>query len=138
MLERLIHEVKGDPPAQLRGLTRAFHLALLSLSLPGVPLGLLYWATRPATYPWTVALTLLGVAALLSGYMLWRTRPNEQTRQDAAERLSSAMLSASAASIPFLLGCAAFHDPKTWLGCWLVAAAAYLLARRQLPALLRG
>lgn len=130
MLEQLARDVKaGTPEARRQALNRVYHLALLALALPGLPLGLLYRVTRPATFSWPITLALVLLAVFFAAYVLWRNR-SVPADQPLAERLTSAMQLAAAPGIPFLLGCAAFHDLKTWWSCWLVALLAYALARR--------
>ena len=66
MLERLSRDLNAsDPAIQKRGSLRAFHTVLLCLALPGLPLGLLYWLSRPAPYPLWAALGLAGLGAAL-------------------------------------------------------------------------
>ena len=52
--------------------------------------------------------------------------------------LTAAMQAASAPAVPFLLGCAAPHQPLALGLCWAAAAALYVLARAQLPAYARA
>ena len=138
MLDGLIRAHKsGD---QRGALLRAYHLAYLVLAVPGVPLGLLYWLTKPAPHGATIALALVGVSVLLAGVVLEKVRrtiANAQTPLPAPERLTAALQLGSAPGVPFLLGCSSFHDVLTWLGCWAVALIAYLLGRQRVLELSR-
>lgn len=116
-------------------LMRAYHLALLVLAVPGVPLGLLYWFTRPAPHTVVVSLVLVGVSALLAAGVLEKVRRTVQASPAALpvpERLTAALQLGSAPGVPFLVGCSSFHDGLTWLGCWAVALMAYLLGRQRI------
>lgn len=138
MLDALIRAHKsGD---QQGALLRAYHLAFLALAIPGVPLGLLYWLSRPAAHTLTTAAVLIGVSVALAAVVF------EKVRRTAAitpaplpvpERLTAAIQLGSAPGVPFLLGCSSFHDLPTWLGCWAVALGAYLLGRQRVLELSR-
>lgn len=137
MLERLSRDLNAsDPAIQKRGSLRAFHTVLLCLALPGLPLGLLYWLSRPAPYPLWAALGLAGLGAALGLAALHFARHTARDPRlppkEAA--LTSAMQLASAPAVPFLLGCAALHQPLALLLLWLTAAALYASARGQLRA----
>mgnify|MGYP000082411272 CR=1 FL=1 len=135
MLDGLIHAYQsGD---QKGALLRAYHLALLVLAVPGVPLGLLYSLMKPAAHTTSIALALVGLSVVLAGAVLEKVRRSVSSVSSPGqpfpppERLAAALQLGSAPGVPFLLGCAAFHDPLTWLGCWAVALAAYLLGRQR-------
>lgn len=132
MLDGLIHAYQsGD---QKGALLRAYHLALLVLAVPGVPLGLLYSLMKPAAHTTSTALALVGLSVVLAGAVLEKVRRSVSSPGQPfppPERLAAALQLGSAPGVPFLLGCAAFHDPLTWLGCWAVALAAYLLGRQR-------
>lgn len=132
MLDGLIHAYQsGD---QKGALLRAYHLALLVLAVPGVPLGLLYSLMKPAAHTTSIALALVGLSVVLAGAVLEKVRRSVSSPGQPSpppERLAAALQLGSAPGVPFLLGCAAFHDPLTWLGCWAVALAAYLLGRQR-------
>lgn len=132
MLDGLIHAYQsGD---QKGALLRAYHLALLVLTVPGVPLGLLYSLMKPAAHTTSIALALVGLSVVLAGAVLEKVRRSVSSPGQPfppPERLAAALQLGSAPGVPFLLGCAAFHDPLTWLGCWAVALAAYLLGRQR-------
>lgn len=132
MLDGLIHAYQsGD---QKGALLRAYHLALLVLAVPGVPLGLLYSLMKPAAHTTSIALALVGLSVVLAGAVLEKVRRSVSSPGQPfppPERLAAALQLGSAPGVPFLLGCAAFHDPLTWLGCWAVALAAYLLGRQR-------
>lgn len=132
MLDGLIHAYQsGD---QKGALLRAYHLALLVLAVPGVPLGLLYSLMKPAAHTTSIALALVGLSVVLAGAVLEKVRRSVSSPGQPfppPERLAAALQLGSAPGVPFLLGCAAFHDPPTWLGCWAVALAAYLLGRQR-------
>lgn len=132
MLDGLIHAYQsGD---QKGALLRAYHLALLVLAVPGVPLGLLYSLMKPAAHTTSIALALVGLSVVLAGAVLEKARRSVSSPGQPSpppERLAAALQLGSAPGVPFLLGCAAFHDPLTWLGCWAVALAAYLLGRQR-------
>ena len=132
MLDGLIHAYQsGD---QKGALLRAYHLALLVLAVPGVPLGLLYSLMKPAAHTTSIALALVGLSVVLAAAVLEKVRRSVSSPGQPSpppERLAAALQLGSAPGVPFLLGCAAFHDPLTWLGCWAVALAAYLLGRQR-------
>lgn len=132
MLDGLIHAYQsGD---QKGALLRAYHLALLVLAVPGVPLGLLYSLMKPAAHTTSIALALVGLSVVMAGAVLEKVRRSVSSPGQPSpppERLAAALQLGSAPGVPFLLGCAAFHDPLTWLGCWAVALAAYLLGRQR-------
>ncbi|MFC3861780.1 hypothetical protein ACFOPQ_13515 [Deinococcus antarcticus] len=135
MLDGLIHAYQsGD---QKGALLRAYHLALLVLAVPGVLLGLLYSLMKPAAHTTSIALALVGLSVVLAGAVLEKVRRSVSSVSSPGqpfpppERLAAALQLGSAPGVPFLLGCAAFHDPLTWLGCWAVALAAYLLGRQR-------
>ncbi|KQR33090.1 hypothetical protein [Deinococcus sp. Leaf326] len=136
-------DLRDGPAGLARASRRAFHLALLALAAPGLPLGALYLLSAPAPYP---AAAAWGFAALGLGFGLVALRLARQAARDTRApaqapgraALTAAMQAASAPAIPFLLGCAALHQPLAWGLCWAAAAALYLLARTQLPAYARA
>lgn len=134
-------DLRAGPARLARASRRAFHLALLALSVPGLPLGALYFLSGPAAYPVAAA---WGFAALGLGLGLVALRLARQAARDVQggppgrAALTAAMQAASAPAIPFLLGCAALHQPLAWGLCWAAAAALYGLARTQLPAYARA
>lgn len=133
-------DLRAGPAGLARASRRAFHLALLALSVPGLPLGALYLLSGPAPYP----AAAWGFAALGLGLGLLALRLARQAARDmqggppGRAALTAAMQAASAPAIPFLLGCAALHQPLAWGLCWAAAAALYGLARMQLPTYARA
>ncbi len=135
MLKSITEDLgQGNAQAQRRATLRAFHGVLLALALPGLPLGLLYWLSGPAPYPLWAALAL-GSLGLLLGFAALQfagraARDPRLTPQAAA--LTGAMQLASAPAVPFLLGCAAFHQPLALGLLWLTAGVFYALARKRI------
>lgn len=134
-------DLRDGPAGLTRASSRAFHLALLALAAPGLPLGALYLLSGPAPSPAAVA---WGLAALGLGFGLVALRLARQAARDVRggppgrAALTAAMQAASAPAVPFLLGCAALHQPLAWGLCWAAAGALYVLARAHLPAYVRA
>lgn len=132
MLKGLTQDLKSaDPAAWKRACLRAFHGVLLALCLPGLPLGGLYWLSKPAPYPLWAALGLAGLGLLLGlGALQLAGRSARDPRLNKQQAgLTSAMQLASAPAVPFLLGCAALHQPLAWGLLWVGAALLYAAAR---------
>ncbi|WP_288432979.1 hypothetical protein [uncultured Deinococcus sp.] len=134
-------DLRAGPAGLDRAARRAFHLALLALAAPGLPLGALYLLSGPAPFPAAAAWGLggLGLAFGLVALRLARRAARDvQAGPPGRALLAAAMQAASAPAVAFLLGCAALNQPLAWGLCWGASAALYGLARAQLPAYARA
>ncbi|MFC5848902.1 hypothetical protein [Deinococcus petrolearius] len=134
-------DLRAGPAGLERASRRAFHLALLALAAPGLPLGALYLLSGPAPFP---AAAAWGLGVLGLGFGLVALRLARQAARDVRggppgrAALTAAMQAAGAPAVPFLLGCAALHQPLALGLCWAAAAVLYVLARAHLPAYVRA
>ncbi|MFT2720009.1 hypothetical protein ACMT4L_08405 [Deinococcus sp. A31D244] len=141
MLDSLTRDLhSGDRAGLLRACRRAYLLALATLALPGLPLGLLLAAVRPLTLG-----SLGGVlgaallAAALAGVAAYLARRSAQAPDLIARQaaLTGAIQAATAPGVPFLIGCAFLGSGAALLALWGVALLAHALMWWQLPGWLR-
>ncbi|WP_291430406.1 hypothetical protein [Deinococcus sp.] len=130
----------GDRAGLLRACRRAYLLALATLALPGLPLGLLLAALRPLTLSGLGgvlgAALLAAVLAGVAAYLARRSArdPDLSARQAA---LTGAIQAATAPGVPFLIGCAFLGSGAALLSLWGVALLTHALVWWQLPGWLR-
>ncbi|GGR51488.1 hypothetical protein GCM10008959_10930 [Deinococcus seoulensis] len=140
-LDSLTRDLRGgDRAGLLRACRRAYLLALATLAVPGLPLGLLLAAVRPLTLGSVggvlAATVLAAVLAGVAAYLARRSARDEQLSASQAA-LTGAIQAATAPGVPFLIGCAFLGSGAALLPLWGVALLAHALVWWQFPGWLR-
>lgn len=132
MFKRFINSWKGQSPEDLeRAALGSAHLVFLTLAVPGLFFGFIFWAIGGLGIPESSVWVLVGIALVLSTLALWlasRTAADPLIPKRKAA-LAAAFQAGSSPAIPFLLGCMVFNQPKSALIFVFVSLVVYGVMR---------